>query len=98
MPIVLCACEATWPSKGIVKSLDRLVNQAVGKIFNTYDPNEVQFIRSMVNLDDIQVIVRKRQEKFLIRFENKLLYFTQSVLNSCFKVDILPLNEHLKCS
>ena len=67
--MVLYACEATWPNKCILNCLDRLVNQAVSKIFHTCDPNDVQYIRSVVGLDTIQVIAQKCQMKFVNRLE-----------------------------
>ena len=60
LPVVLYDCEATWSSKGTANNLDHLINQAVSKIFNTYDPNDVQFIHSMVELNAIQLTVKKR--------------------------------------
>jgi hypothetical protein len=42
----IISTETTRPNRGTNNIFDRLVNQAVGKIFNKNEPNDVQFPRS----------------------------------------------------
>jgi CMP-2-keto-3-deoxyoctulosonic acid synthetase len=78
--------------------LDRIINQAVSKIFNTFDQNDVHFIRAVVNLDDARAIVQRRQATFVSKFKEKSLYFAKYVVFSCYMVDILPLFNRLSSS
>jgi hypothetical protein len=50
-----------------------LDDQAVSKISDTFEPNDVQFIRSIVELDAIQIIVQKCHVQFVRSFKNKPL-------------------------
>jgi hypothetical protein len=98
LPIIFYACEAVWPNISSITSLDRIINQAVSKIFNTFDQNDVHFIRAVVNLDDARATVQRRQATFVSKFKEKSLYFAKYVVLSCYMVDILPLFNRLSSS
>jgi hypothetical protein len=56
LPIIFYACEAVWPNISSITSLERIINQAVSKIFCTFDQNDVNFIHAVVNFDDARAM------------------------------------------
>ena len=48
-----------------LKTLDFCVNQAVAKIFSTYDKDCINQIRLACDLPDVDVVVERRRMKFV---------------------------------
>jgi hypothetical protein len=92
LPIIFYACDAVWPN------ISSIINQAESKIFNTFDQDDVRFVRAVVNLDDARAIVQRRQATFVSKFKEKSLYFAKCVVLSCYKVDTLSLFNRLNSS
>jgi hypothetical protein len=57
--------------KSVLRSLNRLIDSAVRKIFNVADDLNVQLIRRMTGLFDVTTIYEKQLCKFLLKFINK---------------------------
>ena len=47
-----------------VKSLDRCVKQALGKIFSTYDNSNLEFIMQCFNIEKTDLVIVKKKCKF----------------------------------
>lgn len=65
LPIILYCLEVLPVSATSINALNNCINQAVFKIFNVSDKTNIQFIRKMIELDDISSLIANRASKFL---------------------------------
>ena len=84
MPLVLYATEAIDLSVKDLKILDKLVNNAIGKIFGTYDLDIITTVKNYMNVSPIQKTVIERQTQFCNAYYKKTFTFLSTVysLNS----------------
>ena len=79
LPIVMYSLEALNPSVTYLKSLDRLIDQAVMKIFKTFDMTIVKGVRHFCNLSSVAHILEKRKVNMFNRYWCNNLYFCKTV-------------------
>jgi len=73
MPIILYSVEALHISNATMKSMDNVVNNAIGKIFATYDKNNIANVRTYCNVPYLAEICNNRKSCFF-----------RSLLGNCF--------------
>ena len=56
VPIVTYACETTRMSNTVISSLNKLIDVAFCKMFNTYDKDIIAMVRQQFDLADIGII------------------------------------------
>ena len=79
MPLVLYASEAIVPCKKDVKMLDKLIFNAMAKIFCTFDAEIISDIRMNFELHSVTDIVDKRHRRFCIAYNFKQFYFGKTI-------------------
>jgi len=72
--VISYALEAVSPNKSSIYMLDNLINRAVFRIFQCSSMSEIWFIRSMFDLEDIGVILERRQSNFISKFRCSVSY------------------------
>lgn len=73
------ASEAVHPSKTDIAVFNRLIKNAVGKIFGTFDNGLIEDVRYNVNLGDIGDMISRRQARFKLKYFNKKFAFVEAV-------------------
>jgi len=81
MPLVLYAMEATGPLVSELNVLDKLISNAVGKIFGSYDLNLIATVRDNLNLVSVHETVNKKTLKFLQAFYKKSFSFASVIFS-----------------
>ena len=90
LPLILYATEAICPANRDIQMLEKLIDTAVGKIFNTFDGSLISDIRSNVGLDKVSDIIEKRHAKFYKKFCLKEYCFSSTIrIVNCDLLDIL---------
>lgn len=84
LPIILYACEAISPSKRDFVVLDKLIDRAVSKIFNTFDQSIASATRDFLNLDSVENIVVKRKKNFTHNFVKFFFILRKSLIGVAF--------------
>ena len=79
LPLLLYASEAGVYTSRDLALFDKLLNYTCGKIFRTYDPGSLESIRNALSLEPIGLSVTRRVELFVNRFQQKHLYFADSL-------------------
>lgn len=79
LPIIMYASDALMPTRRDILTLEKLVNNAVGKIFNTYDKVVISDIRSFCNVEALQCILDRRCKRFINDYRAKPLSFANTV-------------------
>jgi len=82
IPVIFYATEAIIPKKPDLEKFDKIINNVIGKIFNTYDMPTIIDIKQFLYINKAEDIVKKRQINFLNRFFNKKFDFSNS-LSGC---------------
>ena len=77
LPIVLYATDAVYPDKTSLKRLNKLVDTAVHKIFNTFDEQVTCDIRKAVGLRNLKEIIDERQYIFRRKIKSGTVIQTQ---------------------
>ena len=91
LPMILYGTEATYPNKSTLNALDRLIQQAVCRIFNVHCRDTMLCIRDMVGLQLIHDAVKYRQQSFLMKFKNKSLFFSDCIVNVCLRSEVMDM-------
>jgi hypothetical protein len=63
-----------------LRKLDNLLNQAIWRIFNISEPNNIAFVRFMFGIGNLVELKHKRCDQFLIKFAGKQMSFVESLL------------------
>jgi len=79
LPLILYASEAVHPSKTDIAVFNRLIKNAVGKIFGTFDNGLIEDVRYNVNLGNIGDMISRRQARFEGKYFNKKFVFVEAV-------------------
>lgn len=89
LPIITYACEALFPSKPELKSLDKLISNAFSKIFHTFDSVVIGTLKLYFGLLSCEELLRSRQFNFLNRYYMKDFVFSETIAavngNTVFK-------------
>ena len=81
LPIITYACEALFPSKPELKSLDKLISNAFSKNFHTFDSVVIGTLTLYFGLLSCEELLRSRQFNFLNRYYMKdFVYFPKQSL------------------
>ena len=91
LPLILYATEAISPSARDMLVLDKLINRAVSKIFNTFDPTIISDMRCLFDLVPIADTVRRRELTFVKKYMyymSKNFYLLHCVYSCCRANDI----------
>ena len=81
LPIIMYACEAVCPSNADVKSMNKLINCAFGKIFHSYENETIEMARSCFSLNNIKDIIVIRQNVFMTRYYRKDFSFSKTIFD-----------------
>ena len=84
MPIVTYALEAMCPCNSDLRMMDKLIDNAVRKIFNIVDSHNVTFVKQVMGLCDTCVTYRSRACNFLSKFAAKPFVFADIIFNLAF--------------
>lgn len=79
MPLVLYAMEAIDPLANELNALDKLISNAIGKIFDSYDSSLITILRDNLNLEPVHVIVSKRKLNFHMVYYKKVFSFVSTI-------------------
>ena len=82
LPLLLYATEAISPGQREIKTLDKLIDRAFSKIFNSFDPNIISTMRAVFGLESLCSLVYARRSGFIASLLSKQLYFVKC-LHSC---------------
>ena len=83
LPVILYATEAVLPSKTVMRTFDSLINRAVYKMFGCSATEDINYIRSIVDLPCIEYIVHKRKAKFVKSFSLSSISFADYIVKVC---------------
>ena len=78
LPILLYASECFYLNKSQINTLQKPVNQALARIFRTYDTVVLNEIKTIFNLN-VDRLIENRFNKFSLKYHTKSIYFSQSV-------------------
>ena len=68
LPIMTYACEAVYPSKKDIKSMNRIIDVIFYHIFHTYDCDMIYVLRDFCGLGDVDTLLNARRMNFTARF------------------------------
>jgi hypothetical protein len=79
IPILTYALEATGPNRGVFRSLDGAIDNALRKIFGIYESNNVSYVRHMLKLRSIECLYKVSTFKCIKSFMTKDLSFANTI-------------------
>ena len=82
---LLYATEAVLPNKTVMRTLDNLISRAVYRMFGCSAAEDINYIRSIVDLPCIDDIVHKRKAKFVQSFSLSCISFADYIIKVCMQ-------------
>ena len=79
IPIITYACEAIFPTKSEIKMLDKLVDNAMCKIFHTYHKDTIDELKFYFGLSSCEEMLKVRRTRFLQHYYNKPFTFARTI-------------------
>jgi len=74
LPLMLYACEASFPNKRDVQSLVNCINLAIIKIFGLPSKENIEFTRDILGLPHLSSVIIKRRLNFMDNLLNNALF------------------------
>ena len=79
LPIMTYACEAVYPSKKDIKSMNRIIDVIFYRIFHTYDCDLIYVLRDFCGLGDVDTLLNARRMNLTAHFFQRKFSFSNMI-------------------